>query len=93
VERVDDDLMIIADNQKQGTTHERNASGKPTGKGKKTKTPTDYFLRAESSAGGKVIGEEGDEDVWPDEDTNDLPEPFMDDGTPIIGFAKDYDAD
>jgi len=39
IERVDDDVMIIADNQAKAL-HKRAASGKPH------KTPTEYFLRA-----------------------------------------------
>jgi len=80
VEAEGPDLMTIADNQAQGTTHQRYASGKGG------KTPTEYFLRAPQSralslklAGGLLEGE----DV-PDEPTDDLPEPFMDDGSPRL---------
>ncbi|PAQ06741.1 hypothetical protein [Mesorhizobium temperatum] len=79
VERKDSDLMIIADNQAQGKTHTRYASGKGG------KTPTEYFLRApQASIFGEEPDEENDEDSWPDEDSNDLPEPFMDDGSPRL---------
>jgi hypothetical protein len=74
-----DDELTIADNQVQGATHTRYVSGKGN------KTPTEYFLRASGSTlrlqptAGEV---EADEGIWPDEATEGLPEPFMDDGTP-----------
>jgi len=80
VERKDSDLMMIADNQTQGKTHTRYASGKGN------KTPTEYFLRA-SQISGFVPDSDTDQNndkIWPDEDTNDLPEPFMDDGSPRL---------
>ena len=80
VERKDSDLMMIADNQAQGKTHTRYASGKGN------KTPTEYFLRA-SQISGFVPNSDTDQNndkIWPDEDTNDLPEPFMDDGSPQL---------
>ena len=77
----DDDKMVIADNQAQGTTHVRYASGKGG------KTPTAYFLRASDDAPGVTFREPMQERrrkdvVVGDEDTNALPELFMDDGTP-----------
>ena len=76
VERRGEDEMMIADNQIQGRPHARYASGRG-------KTPTEYFLRAPAieRMSGLVAGDAGDEEI-PDEDTNSLPEPFMDDGTP-----------
>ena len=77
VERHGDDEMMIADNQVQGRPHTRHASGRG-------KTPTEYFLRA--PAAGERIEAMSDavaEEI-PDEDTNALPEPFMDDGTPRL---------
>ena len=77
VERKDSDLMVIADNQAQGTTHTRSASGKGG------KTPTEYFLRAPQGGGVErlLAADRGDAGVLADEDTNKLPEPFMDDGS------------
>lgn len=80
VERIDADLMQIADNQKP-QRHRRAASGKG-------KTPTEYFLRAPEDQGhlstkldlGFTLLAHPDED----EDTNDLPEPFNDDGSPVL---------
>lgn len=73
VEPKDQDLMMIADNQVQGMTHKRYASGKGG------KTPTEYFLRAPAD-----MIDKGDEETWPDENTNALPEPYMDDGSPRL---------
>lgn len=86
VDAVDNDLMVIADNQFQGATHSRYASGKGG------KTPTEYFLRAQATSGKSIATRRlvGD-DVWPDENTNDLPEPFMDDGTARFEAAIDSD--
>lgn len=77
VERRDEDLMLIADNQVQGATHERRVSGGH-------KTPTEYFLRAASDHAFalQLDGAEGSE--VSDESTSELPEPFMDDGTPSL---------
>jgi hypothetical protein len=80
VERKDSDLMVVADNQAQGTTHTRTASGKG---GKVPKTPTEYFLRAPQGGGVErfLAADRGDAGGLPDENTNNLPEPFMDDGS------------
>jgi hypothetical protein len=79
VERIDSDAMMIADNQAQGKTHRRYASGKGG------KTPTEYFLRAPQRASSFEEEDVPDDDqVWRDEDTNDLPEPYMDDGSPRL---------
>jgi hypothetical protein len=79
VERKDSDLMVIADNQAQGTTHTRSASGKGG------KTPTEYFLRASDAARfAREFAARIDEEIGPDESTNDLPEPYMDDGSPRL---------
>ncbi|TXN40614.1 hypothetical protein FV232_05530 [Methylobacterium sp. WL30] len=79
IDNKNDDLMNIVDNQAQGKTHPRYASGKG-------RTATEYFLRAQ--AGEMRLAEldagELDENLVEDEDTNDLPEPFMDDGSPRI---------
>ena len=80
IENKDGDLMTVADNQAQGRTHLRRASGKPAGD-ESAKTPTDYFLRAPGAkqvAMADLIG--GDSEVH-DESTTGLPELFMDDGT------------
>ncbi|MBY3278238.1 hypothetical protein [Rhizobium laguerreae] len=70
-----DDKMIIADNQLQGTTHSRYASGQGG------KSPTEYFLRATATYIRTLADPIQDETVWPDESTNGLPELFMDDGS------------
>lgn len=86
VERVDSDEMLIADNQAP-RRHRRYASGRGG------KTPTEYFLRAPDEqtrmkiasrfAGKEVIDPENlDFFPWDDEETNDLEEPFDDDGKP-----------
>ncbi len=67
IEAVDEDLMMIVDNQAQGKTHTRYVSGKGG------KTPTEYFLRAPGV----------ESTVLRDEDTDDLPERYDDDGSPI----------
>ncbi|MDI4231494.1 hypothetical protein OZ411_01530 [Bradyrhizobium sp. Arg237L] len=79
VERVDSDKMVIADNQAP-KPHTRYASGRG-------RTATEYFLRApdEDQRDERLtIAGIGDEDFypWDDEDTNQLREPFEDDGTP-----------
>lgn len=76
IQAVDEDLMVIVDNQHQGDTHRRYASGKGG------KTPTEYFLRAHAGSAGRLAATgSGDDEAWPDENTNGLPELFMDDGT------------
>lgn len=78
VERVDADEMRIADNQAP-QRHARFASGHG-------KTRTEYFLRATEAETKSVnfLGAHLSVDVFPeaDEETNDLKEPFNDDGTP-----------
>ena len=54
---------------------------------RKGKTPTEYFLRAPDEEVRALLFERlsaADDEELPDEDTNDLPEPFMDDGTPRL---------
>ncbi|EJL37550.1 hypothetical protein PMI01_00628 [Caulobacter sp. AP07] len=78
VERVDADEMVIADNQAPNR-HARFASGQG-------KTRTDYFLRAPEARGFIAMDRLAVDDAatYPDqdEDSNDLPEPFADDGGP-----------
>ena len=88
VERIDSDKMIIADNQAP-SPHSRYASGRG-------RTATEYFLRAPdgamremrsmADAGGseREVIDPNNPDFfpWDDEDTNDLQEPFGDEGTP-----------
>jgi hypothetical protein len=76
VERVDADEMIIADNQAP-RRHPRRVSGGG-------KTPTEYFLRAPEEVGLAAHFPSLTEDAYPegDEDTNELEEPFDDDGSP-----------
>jgi hypothetical protein len=83
VARIDDDEMRIADNQKPlGKSHARFVSGR-LAEGR-AMTPTEYFLRAQNGQEffqperSLTINDVPDED----EDTNDLPEPFNDDGSP-----------
>lgn len=78
IEAKDSDQMVIADNQVQGTTHTRFASGKGG------KTPTEYFLRAAQIAGFAAAPHGLNVEDVPDEHTNNLPEPFMDDGSPRL---------
>jgi hypothetical protein len=81
VEPQGDDKMLIADNQVQGQAHIRYASGKGG------KTPTEYFLRASDSSGIKVLAKEFGADEVDDDQTNMLPEPFMDDGSARMDIA------
>jgi hypothetical protein len=78
VERIDADEMIIADNQAK-TRHARFASGHG-------KTPVEYFLRAPNDQLAMTTNAEMalNMDFYPDvdEDSNDLVEPFKDDGNP-----------
>lgn len=72
--------MAIVDNQAQGTMHIRYASGKGG------KTPTEYFLRAPEASSMRAFAEENGERDVDDDNTNLLPEPYMDDGTARMDF-------
>jgi hypothetical protein len=75
VQRVDADEMVIADNQDPGP-HKRYASGHG-------KTPVDHFLRAPGYAPGALFEALVELDHPDgDEDSNELPEPYHDDGSP-----------
>jgi len=75
VDPMNSDKLTIVDNQRQGQTHPRYASGHGG------KTPTEYFLRASDRA---VVGlDMPDAADLPDEDTDFLSEPFMDDGRAV----------
>lgn len=78
VERIDADEMIIADNQAP-TRHTRFASGHG-------KIPVEYFLRApnDQRAFASLAELASSPEFYPnvDEDSNDLAEPFSDDGNP-----------
>ncbi|MGF7151818.1 hypothetical protein FHS96_005486 [Sphingomonas zeicaulis] len=87
VERINRDLMLIADNQVEGKRHHRTASGKKAGRMSSAKTATEYFLRAPESVGlarEEVVS-------LHDEHTNELREPFDDDGV-LVGFAIEQSA-
>jgi hypothetical protein len=77
VERINNDEMRIADNQAP-QRHPRFVSGKG-------RTPTEYFLRAPSDVQASLERLALTEADYPDrdEDTNDLREPFEDDGSPV----------
>ncbi|PNU04552.1 hypothetical protein [Novosphingobium guangzhouense] len=83
VERVDRDLMFIADNQVEGKRHHRTASGKKTGRMSSAKTATEYFLRAPESV---ALALEAMASL-DDENTNALREPFNDEGI-LVGFGS-----
>lgn len=75
VERIDADEMVIADNQDPGP-HKRYASGHG-------KTPVEYFLRAPGYAPGALFEAlVGLDYPDQDEDSNELPEPYQDNGSP-----------
>jgi len=76
VERLDADAMYIADNQAP-ERHVRYASGHG-------RTPTRFYLRAPAAVESDTfeflsLGDYPDQD----EDTNELAEPFNDDGSPV----------
>ena len=75
VKRVDADEMVIADNQDPGP-HQRFASGHH-------KTPVQYFLRAPGyEPAVRIEALTGLDYPGEDEDSNALPEPYGDDGSP-----------
>ncbi len=87
VERIDRDLMLIADNQVEGKRHHRTASGKKAGRMSSAKTATEYFLRAPEGVGfapEAVVSLD-------DEDTNALKEPFDDEGV-LVDFVIEQSA-
>ncbi len=84
-ERLDSDLMFIADNQVVGRRHHRTASGARKGAMRSGKTRTAYFLRPLESAVDALAVDGGDAEL-PDIDTNQLKEPFDETGV-LIGFA------
>jgi hypothetical protein len=82
VKTIDQDEMIIADNQAPGP-HKRRVRGDPS----LHHSPVSYFLRAQGAATRNPGSVEIDKSIpdpaiFPDrdEDTNDLSEPFDDDG-------------
>jgi hypothetical protein len=87
VQAINRDLMLIADNQAPGP-HQRKASGDPA----LNHSPIAYFLRAQGAVAPAVVVPdarvstiEPDSDVFPqgDEDTQNLTEPFTDNGDPV----------
>lgn len=78
VERIDSNMMMIADNQSP-VRHKRLVKGGG-------KTPTEYFLRAPDGAKTFAMPPRAIETMpYPeaDEETNNLKEPFQDDGLPV----------
>ena len=88
VERLDADLMYIADNQVEGRRHRRTASGRAVPGKTSAKTDTEYFLRAPSGDNLLLASTKGlFDDELPDVDTNGLREPYDDEGL-LVGFAE-----
>lgn len=86
-ERIDDDLMFIADNQMVGRRHHRTASGEKKGEMRGGRTGTAYFLRAPQKTHFLAsVSVDGIDGGVADMDTNHLKEPFDDAGV-LIGFA------
>lgn len=87
VQAIDHDVMLIADNQAPGP-HRRKACGDPD----RNHSPVAYFLRAEGApvpavavAKIEVFTATPDPALFPqeDEDTQNLQEPFNDNGDPV----------